>query len=158
MSKKQLEESKKDFCCIYLDTLDANRAAQQCGVENGYEMLRQKDIQQYLKQTRKSVREMVQMEDVLRRLCQIAFSQPNDAVALACGQQYDKIENLDLAAVAEFKRKDEQTEVKFIDRVRALQVLGELLSGKESNADDTARDFFRALELSGESKTGDGSA
>ena len=90
-----------------------------------------------------------------RRLCQIAFSQPNDAVALACGQQYGNIENLDLAAVAEFKRKEEQIEVKFLDRVRALQVLGELLNGTESNAEDTARDFFRALELSGERQTGE---
>ncbi len=158
MSKKQLEQNEKDFCCAYLNTLDANRAAQLCGTENGYEILQQKNIQQYLKQMRKSVREMVQPEDVLRRLCQIAFSQPNDAVALACGQQYGNIENLDLAAVAEFKRKEEQIEVKFLDRVRALQVLGELLNGTESNAEDTARDFFRALELSGERQTGESSA
>ena len=81
---------------------------------------------------RKSIREIVKQEDVLRFLCQIAFSQPNDAVALACGQQYGNIENLDLAAVARFKR--EQIEVKFLDHLRALQVLGELLNGTESNA------------------------
>ena len=51
---------------------------------------------------------------------------------------------MDLAAVAEFKHREGQTEVKFLDRVRALQALGELLGGE--GGDDTAQAFFQALE------------
>lgn len=60
-------------------------------------------------------------------------------------QNCGSIENMDLAAVAEFKHREGQTEVKFLDRVRALQALGELLGGGEGG-DDTARAFFQALE------------
>ena len=65
-------------------------------------------------------------------------------IALACGQIHGGIEAMDLAAVAEFKHREGQTEVKFLDRVRALQALGELLGGE--GGDDTAQAFFQALE------------
>lgn len=146
MSKKSLEQNKRDFCGIYLDTLDAQRAAERVGGGDGYEMLQQKDVRHYLKQARKNVRQSVQMEDVLRRLCQIAFSRPNDALALACGSTERRIEELDLMAVSEFKYKEEAAEVKFLDRVRALQVLGELLNATEEQENGAAQDFFESLE------------
>lgn len=146
MSKKVLEQSKRDFCGTYLDTLDARRAAERAGEGDGYELLQQKEVRRYLQQARENVRQSVQMEDVLRRLCQIAFSRPNDAIALACGRTGRCIEELDLTAVAEFKYKEEAAEVKFLDRVRALQVLGELLSAEEEKKEGAAKDFFRALE------------
>ena len=146
MSKKRLEETVKNFCGFYLDTMDARRAAEQAGTENGHELLSRRDVQRYLERLRKSAGETVKPEDVIRRLCQIAFSRPNDAVALACGQKRGAVAELDLAAVAEFKCKEDSAEVKFLDRVRALQVLGELLGEKETDRDGTARDFLAALE------------
>ena len=107
MSKKLLEGMAKDFCGVYLDTMDARRAAEQAGTENGYELLSRKDVQRYLERLRKSAGETVKPEDVIRRLCQIAFSRPNDAVALACGQKRGAVAELDLAAVAEFKYKED---------------------------------------------------
>ena len=56
------------------------------------------------------------------------------------------VAELDLAAVAEFKCKEDSAEVKFLDRVRALQVLGELLGNQEDGSDGEARDFLAALE------------
>ena len=53
----------------------------------------------------------------------------------------------DLAAVAELKTRGDGTiEVKFIDRVRALEALCELLSDNG----DGALELFRALEDAGE--------
>ena len=113
-------------------------------MEDGYVLLRQKDVRRYLTKARQGVQDAIQKEDVVRCLCRLAFSRPNDAIALACGQIHGGIEAMDLAAVAEFKHREGQTEVKFLDRVRALQALGELLGGE--GGDDTAQAFFQALE------------
>ena len=156
MSKKLLEGMAKDFCGVYLDTMDARRAAEQAGTENGYELLSRKDVQRYLERLRKSAGETVKPEDVIRRLCQIAFSRRNDAVALACGQKRGAVAELDLAAVAEFKYKEDSAEVKFFDRVRALQVLGELLGKQEDGSDGAARDFLAALEACAGAEGSDG--
>ena len=145
MSKKELEKSKQDFCESYLASLDVCRAAVESGAENGYALLKEKDVQRCLEQHRKLLRKSVRTEDVIRRLGEIAFSKPNDAMALACGQQSARVEDLDLLAVSEFKYKDGQVEVKFMDRVRALQALGELVAEKEDGV-GAAADFFRALE------------
>ena len=147
MSKKPLDENKRQFCRVYLDSLDAQRAAADCGAEDGWALLAQKDVQRCLAQAREYAGQSVGMEDILRRLCQIAFSRPNDAVALACGAANDAIPDLDLMAVSEFKYKDGAAEVKFADRVRALQVLGELLSSDRTD-DSTAAEFFQALQES----------
>ena len=85
MSKKPLDENKRQFCRAYLDSLDAQRAAADCGAEDGWALLAQKDVQRCLAQAREYAGQSVGMEDILRRLCQIAFSRPNDAVALATG-------------------------------------------------------------------------
>lgn len=103
-----------------------------------------KDVRRYLTKARQGVQDAIQKEVVWRCLCRLAFSRPNDAIALACGQIHGGIEAMDLAAVAEFKHREGQTEVKFLDRVRALQALGELLGGE--GGDDTAQAFFQALE------------
>ena len=135
---------KQNVCRTYLQTPDVERAEQASGVEDGYVLLRQKDVRRYLTKARQGVQDAIQKEDVVRCLCRLAFSRPNDAIALACGQIHGGIEAMDLAAVAEFKHREGQTEVKFLDRVRALQALGELLGGE--GGDDTAQAFFQALE------------
>lgn len=93
-------------------------------------------------------------EDVVRRVSEIAFSRPNDALALACGQR-GSLETMDLAAVAEFKCKDDSGEVKFVDRLRALELLWTLLGGS-GGGDGAARDFLQALEDAGAGHEGDG--
>ena len=88
----------------------------------------------------------LQTEDLVRYLTRIAFSRPNDAIALACGQAYG-IEEMDLAAVAEFKRKDENMEIKFVDRVKALQVLWEILRTQNERQEEAAAwQFLQALK------------
>ena len=145
MSRKKTDERVRAFGRAYLDTLDARRA--EADGEDGYELLERRDVQHYIAQARRCARAAVEPEDVVRCLCRIAFSRPNDAVALACGQKREAIEGLDLAAVAEFKCKGQDAEVKFLDRVRALQALGELLLRETGErGDDAALDFLNALQ------------
>lgn len=90
-------------------------------------------------------------EDVIAALSKLAFGRVNRGVELAYLEEAtpQRIRKMDLSAVAEFKRNGNGTvEVKFIDRVKALTALYEMLGGGESG--DETEAFFRALEEVGE--------
>ena len=72
-------------------------------------------------------------EAILEALGKIAFSPPNDAVALALAPEGLKPENLDLWGVSEFKRSGNgAVEIKFADRVKAIGLLLECSGGGEA--------------------------
>ena len=88
--------------------------------------------------------------DVIRQLWRIACSRPSAAVALAYLEQPSRetIQRLDLGAVSEFRRNSAgSVEIKFVDRVKALQALYELLGGGMDSEEADA--FLRALEEAG---------
>lgn len=92
----------------------------------------------------------VSREDMLRELRRIALSRPNAGIELAYMEKPSRqmIQRLDLSAVSEFRRNSAgAVELRFIDRVKALQALCELLGGgtDEKQTDE----FFRALEEAG---------
>ena len=73
-----------------------------------------------------------------------ALARANDAVKLAYCQEptEDEIRRLDLGAVAEFRRSNlGSVEIRFIDRVKALQALAGMLEGEGCEAEE----FFRAM-------------
>lgn len=73
----------------------------------------------------------------------LAFGSIADAVRLCLGQcDGEDIERLDLFCVQELKCTEKGVEIKFFDRIKALERLGEL-SGGDS---DSALPFYRALE------------
>lgn len=89
--------------------------------------------------------------DILQELKKIALSRPNAGIELACQERPTRqmIRRLDLSAVSEFKRNSAgSVELRFIDRVKALQALYELLDG--GTDEDETDAFFRALEDLGE--------
>ena len=96
-------------------------------------------------------RRELRREDVLEALRRIALSRPNAAVELAYMDSPSRrtIQGLDLWAVSEFKRNSAgAVEIRFLDRVKALDTLGAMLGGGEASE---AAEFFRALgEMSGE--------
>ena len=139
---------KQAFCRAYLKTMDPQRAAAEIGAENGWTLLRSRSVRQCLETLRAAGGAQILREDVVRRLCELAFGRANDAVALALspsGERPDP-QGLDLSAVSEFKVTDKGgVEIRFTDRVEALEALGTLLG---PDAGDAA-EFFRALEDSG---------
>ena len=68
-------------------------------------------------------------EDVLRRLAELAFGQPNDCVRLALEDIQD-LKDLDLSLLSEIKRSDKgMVEIRLIDRVKVLERLEQAMDG-----------------------------
>ena len=66
-------------------------------------------------------------EDVLRRLAELAFGQPNDCVRLALEEMPD-LKGLDLSRLSEIKRSDKgMVEIRLIDRVKVLERLAQAM-------------------------------
>ena len=75
-------------------------------------------------------KEEISRTGILQELQKIALSRPNAGVELAYMERPTKqmIRRLDLSAISEFKRNSAgSVEIRFIDRVKALQALYELL-------------------------------
>ena len=88
-------------------------------------------------------------EDVIEALKEIAFGRVNRGVELTYLSEptAQLIRKMDLSAVAEFKRNGNGTvEVKFVDRVKALSALYDMLGGGDA---DEAAEFLQALEQAG---------
>ena len=82
----------------------------------------------------------VRREDIVEALKKIAFGRANHGVELAYLEKAtpQRVQRMDLSAVAEFKRSaNGAVEVKFVDRVKALGVLYEMLgSGGEDETEE----------------------
>ena len=147
--KKETEMSGKGaFCRAYLRTMDPMRAAEETGMRDGCALLRDRGVRARLEQLRGDWNAQILREDAIRRLTELAFGRANDAAAMALagpGGTADT-EGLDLSAVSELKVTDKGIEVKFIDRVRALETLCSLMGSGGGGAEE----FFQALEEAGE--------
>ena len=87
----------------------------------------------------KGMRAKATRERVIQRLYEMALARANDAVKLAYCQEptEDEIRRLDLGAVAEFRRSNlGSVEIRFIDRVKALQALAGMLEGEGCEAEE----------------------
>ena len=138
MEKKQNEDA---FCRAYLRTMDPERAAAESGCRNGFSMLRRRTVRERLERMREAAAGQLRREDVLRRLAELAFGRANDGAGLALRPGETDPEGLDLSAVSELKVTDKGVEVKFVDRVRALETLYGLLE----NDGGGAAELYRAL-------------
>ena len=132
------------FCRAYLRTMDPERAALEAGCRDGCTCLAAPGTQKRLDRMREAAAGQLRREDVLRRLAQLAFGQANDGVRLAMQGQSALAEGLDLSAVAEIRVTDKGgVEIRFLDRVKALEALCVLLERQEGEAGAEA--FLRAL-------------
>ncbi len=122
----------RTFCGAYLRTMDPERAAGEAGIRDGFGMLAAKYTRRRLKAMRDAAAGELRREDAVRRLAQMAFGRANDAVGLALKPGETDPAGLDLSAVSEIKVTDKGgVEIKFIDRVRALEALCGLLDDGE---------------------------
>ena len=145
-----MREKRDDgmFCRTYLRTMDPEQAAEAVGRRDGFSILGCATVRKRLDRMREDAAGQVRREDVIRRLAQLAFGRANDAVRLALRPGEAEVGTLDLSAVSEFRVTDKGgVEVKFVDRVRALETLCGLLGGDTGAG---AEELFRALSAAGD--------
>ena len=142
---KRMERTRQEnaFCAAYLRTMDPQRAAEESGCMDGYSVLRRKAVRERLERMRDAAAGELRREDVLRRLAELAFGRANYAARLALRPGETDPERLELSAVSELKVTDKGVEIKFVDRVRALETLWNLL---ESGGSGGAEELYQALE------------
>lgn len=157
MSEKKLAKKEEDFCRYYASLQNPREAALKAGFNIMPEyramcLLSKKSIANRIKELEK---ENTADENLVsagfRRL---AFGSSADAVRLilSCGSdKVPDIDSLDLFGVSEIKYSyGKGMEIKFFDRLKALQQLSEL---SENGRDTTASSFYEALERSAAIKT-----
>ncbi len=146
MKKKGLSLKEKEFCRLYLSLADAAAAAQKAGFTGdagkvGNVLLSRSDITEEIGRLcslqKKSLSKMAAVG--FQRL---AFGSIADAVSLLYMENPspETLRNMDLYSVSEIKRpKDGSMEIKFFDRMKALEKLGEGEDG------DGAASFYEAI-------------
>lgn len=142
MSKQGENPRQESFCRVYLRTMDPEQAAKSGGYRDGYAQLASASVQGRLERMRETAAGQIRREDAVRRLAQLAFGRANDAAALALGRGSVDAADLDLAAVSELRVSDKGVEVKFVDRIRALEALCGLL---ESEGGGEAGSLYQLL-------------
>jgi len=149
-SGERLTAKEKDFCHIFAETRDKRRSAFEAGYrilpnKSAFKLLGKQKIRDYLDSILKDGENFSgEVEAGFRRL---AFGSCADAVKLLFAESMtdEQIESLDLFNVSDIKKsKGGAVEIKFFDRIKALEALGMI----ESDSDDSALPFYKALEKS----------
>lgn len=150
-TKEKITDRERTFCEFYYLTGNVRESAIRAGFNlcpeiKGLRLLKEKRIANELENLKKQNNIIPSAKEGFARL---AFGNVSDAVRLViqgdfCG---DNIDRLDLFNIAEIKRpKDGSLEIKFFDRIKALENLARL--EEETENCDTSLPFYRALEES----------
>lgn len=154
---KKLTAREELFCRMYAYCRNGREAAVKAGYTVCPEILSRKLLGKYLvRETidRYSQEMIVTLNEVKAGLRRIAFSPSADSVKLILAEDPSALdpESLDLFNVAEIKKpKGGGLEIKFFDRIKALEKLGDITSadGGEKTASSS---FYEALERSAENQ------
>lgn len=154
MKKKALSQREKDFCICYAQCGNSYEAAVKAGyvknpAKEGERLLCRSDIADEIAFLEK------QLEQTMSCLAKtgyqrLAFGNIADAVSLLFMENPSKedLENIDLFSVSEIKKpKEGAMEIKFFDRLKALERLEALSEGKENEINP----FYQALKAGAES-------
>lgn len=149
MKSKELTEKEKLFCTYYSVKQNAIEAAVKSGYtiapeKTAVRLLRKESVNAYISAL--TVKNKSNRDEVAAGLRRLAFGCINDAVALAFTEDLNPevLKELDLFSVSEIKvNKGKGVEIKFFDRVKALEKLSSLvIQGDE----ESKNDFFKAIE------------
>ncbi|MGI6270625.1 MAG: terminase small subunit [Candidatus Howiella sp.] len=146
---KRLTEKERLFCECYADGGSAREAAARAGYvmaqRAGLRLLREKRVQREIA----ALREARTARSAAEGFRRIAFGSCCDAVRLVLGEEFSSegLEQLDLFNIAEIKKpKDGSLEIKFFDRIKALENLARMEA--ERTDPGASVTFYRALEES----------
>ena len=150
--KDKLTSKEKLFCVYFANSADIEQSIRKAGYKkDAYKkallLLSKTEVCEQINRILK-VRNTVQKNMAVRGYERLAFASIKDSVKLLfmSKEELYKLNNLDLYAVSEIKKlKDGGMEIKFFDKLKALEKL------LQTSAEETdAVDFLSALSLSGE--------
>lgn len=147
MSNSKLTAREWLFCRYYASAGNAREAAAKSGClimpeRAGERMLKKDRVQKELKRIRKA--QNPDRSEVAAGFRRLAFGSIADPIRLLLDNgDISELETLDLYNISEIKRTaGKGVEIKFFDRLKALEHLAELAEENESTA---AEGFFRSL-------------
>ena len=155
-----LTEKEKLFCTYFSESRNARSAAARAGYglfsqRSGLKLIRRKDIRAEIERIDKT--KLVCAEEVAAGYRQLAFGSVADALKIIYAEENPtaiELEKLDLFNVSEIKRpKGGGIEIKFFDRMKALEHLEEMNGG--AGEEDSALPFYAALEKSADALKGE---
>lgn len=156
---KELTAKEKRFCAKYLDCGNAAEAAREAGIGSGAgaeKLLGDSRITGEIKRLSQLRTELLE-ELAYTGYLRLAFGKISDAVRLVFGPQpsQEEIENMDLFSVAEIRRpKDGSVEIKFADRLKALEKLEQAIPDKTEGQVSFYDALMRAAEAVEKSGSG----
>ena len=159
-TKKTLSQKEELFCIYFAGSRDSRCAAAKAGYTGNVQrtavkLLSKKNVKEKIKELEKQ--RTARLSEVTEGFRKIAFGSVADAVALAMCEEAPKreeLEGLDLSMISDIKiPKAGGIEIKFFDRLKALEKLGEISSLCES---ESGSDFLSALETSARALHSDG--
>lgn len=151
-SKRKLSKKERNFCSLYVNSGDIRDSAVKAGYTKeperaGENLLCRSDIADEIarltKLTKKAVTQMATVG--YQRL---AFGNIADAISLLYKENpnINELKGMDLFSVSEIKRpKDGAMEIKFFDRLKALEKLEQ-----SSESEENAMSFYDAIKNSAE--------
>lgn len=138
--KKGLKQREKLFCFYFVNTQSVELSAKKAGYKKnplikGQQLLNREDIVAEIKDLLSMQKELYSAlaNSGYQRL---AFSSVSDAVSLLYMDSPDKktLENMDLYMVSEIKKpRDGAMEIKFFDRIKALEKLSQQTGFDDGN-------------------------
>ena len=138
---KRFTKQERHFCYLLANGYSVGEAARMAEIESAEQLMQRQSLTECCRSARPQIPDRVR--GGLERL---AFGDITDAVRLIYLEQPQdgQIERLDLFNVSEIKRGKNGVEIKFFDRIKALEQLAEL----SDDGGDGAEPFYRALNES----------
>ncbi len=148
-----LKEKEKLFCSYYSELRNARNAAAKAGYgilthRSAIKLLAREEIRKEIERIDRT--RLVSTEEVISGYRQLAFGSVADSLKLIYSDNTPnlyELEGLELFNVSEIKKpKGGGIEIKFFDRMKALEHLEALSNGEKE--ENTALPFYLALEKS----------
>ena len=149
--KKKLTIKEKLFCRFFAATGNLRESATKSGYDNcpeknAVDLIERTEITDEIVKSKKYFQ--IDKEDILNGYRRIAFGSITDCVKLLFLENesdINQLEKMDLFSISEIKRpRDGSLEIKFFNRLEALEKLSELTA----NDSNCAAPFYQALQKS----------
>lgn len=153
---EKLSKRQEDFCFLYASTLSPSEAARLAGYPppayrlTGLKLLKKPEIRRRIESLQEENRLTALRNEALSALCRAATSDCSSALALMTLDDeafVSAAKKTELFCISEIKRQKGVTEIKFIDRIKALEAVCRLTEDGE-NGKTSASDLISAIKAS----------